>query len=394
MRVAIVSTFFPNASDPYRAVFVRNLALAMARHTRIDVVSPVPYAPPWPRRPDWQALRSIPASDEQSGLQVLHPRFVVIPKLTRANGMTYAAGITSTLRTLAQAGDKLFVHAHCAYPDGVGVARAASRLGLPFAITAHGSDINVYSRQPAIRSQLRWAMQRARFVIAVSKALRQKILEIVPEQPDRVVHVPCAGFNPSVFFPGDRLAERQRLGLSAGARVALFVGQLVPIKAIDNLLVAWQAALAQGTLTATDRLLLIGEGPLRQRLQALADSPESKGTVQLIGARPQPEIASYLKASDLLCLPSHNEGMPNVIIEAFASGVPVLATAVGGVPELVQPGVNGLLVPPANPAALASALGEVFDQKWDTAQIAAGASGYTWQALAETNIQLAAGAVS
>ena len=106
--------------------------------------------------------------------------------------------------------------------------------------------------------------------------------------------------------------------------------------------------------------MLVGAGGERARLERLAREAGIEAGVFFLGALPQRQVADWIAAADLLCLPSHSEGSPNVVVEALASGVPVVATRVGGVPDLVADGVNGLLVPPADAHALSAALDEAL----------------------------------
>ena len=100
LHVAVVSTFYPNAAEPLRAVFVRNLTAALARHAEVSIVSPVPYAPPLASVARWRNLRSIPRRVAEGDREVTHPRFLVIPKCAAATGFSYFAGALPTLREL------------------------------------------------------------------------------------------------------------------------------------------------------------------------------------------------------------------------------------------------------------------------------------------------------
>lgn len=394
MHVAVVSTFYPNTAMPFRTLFVRNLVVALAEQVTLSVVAPIPYAPPFPAQAHWRRLRSVPRLEERDGLPVHHPRFVVVPKAGILNGWSYFCAVLPLLRTLRRSMKIDVIHVHCAYPDAVGVALAAMVLRLPFVVTAHGSDINVYARRPVFRAQLRWALRRASAVIAVSADLRRKLLEAFPEIADRAEHIPCAGADPRVFHSTDRTEVRTQLGVPQTARVVLFVGQLVPVKRVDLLLQSWRALLDSGRCTAADRLVLVGEGPLRERLELTASAAEFLGTVSFLGGIPQAEIARWLNVADLLCLASDNEGMPNVVVESLVVGRPVVATAVGGIPELVVSEVNGVLVRPGSSQSLADGLAHALARKWDTAQIAAGVAGMTWQSLAKRNLAVLARVVS
>jgi glycosyltransferase involved in cell wall biosynthesis len=292
---------------------------------------------------------------------MVHPRYLAMPGLHWLSGLTYFASVWRTLRALKQRHGRFVLHAHCAYPDVVGAALAARLLGLPLVATAHGSDINLSGQHVLLRPQIRAALRSAHRVIAVSAPLARAVAELTDLPPSRVACIPCAGYSPAVFHPrtpDDRAALRHTLGVAAGTRLALFVGHLIPVKALDVLLRAWAQLLRARPRGATTRLILIGEGAEREALERLARQEGVADRVDFLGPLPQALVADWIAASDLLCLPSHAEGSPNVVVEALASGTPVVASRVGGIPDLVHDGVNGLLVEPADPAALSwSALG-------------------------------------
>ena len=386
MRVAVVSTFYPTTAFPVRTLFVQNLVTAMAGYAAMQVIAPVPYAPPLPGPDRWRALRKIPASEQRRGIAVRHPRLLAIPKLSCLNGLSYFFSVYPALLSLSRAGAVDIVHAHCGFPDAVGVALAATALRLPFVVTVHGSDINVDANRPSLRGQMRWALRRARAVIAVSEDLRRKVCALIPDSEKRISHVPCAGVDPGLFMPRDRAAARHALGISTSARVVLFIGQLKPIKGIDVLAMAWRQLIATGRRADDDQLVLIGEGPLRAEVERQFRRPPITEGVRLLGALPPESVSVWLNAANVLVLASRNEGTPNVVVEALASGVPVVATRVGGVPELITENVNGLLTSPNEPALLADAVAAALTRSWDPARIAATAAGCTWDRLAQRNV--------
>ena len=140
------------------------------------------------------------------------------------------------------------------------------------------------------------------------------------------------------------------MSLSAGLKV-LFVGDLIEDKGVGDLLAA-RSLLADRELDF--RLHFAGGGPLEKEILAM-DGCELLGTLS-----PQ-ELVHWYRAADLLVLPSHSEGSPLVVMEALSCGTPVLATRVGGVPELIEPGRNGELVHPMQPEMLAEKLGELLE---------------------------------
>jgi glycosyltransferase involved in cell wall biosynthesis len=153
----------------------------------------------------------------------------------------------------------------------------------------------------------------------------------------------------------DRADARRALGLPPGAFVIAAVGRLVPIKGFDLLVGALPAVLAQ---VPHARLVIIGDGPERTTLEAAARALGVADRVAMPGARL--DAVRLLSAADVLAAPSRNEGMGRVLVEAMALGVPVVATVVGGIPDVVDDDC-GRLVPPDDAAALASALVELAE---------------------------------
>jgi glycosyltransferase involved in cell wall biosynthesis len=223
-------------------------------------------------------------------------------------------------------------------------------------------------------------------VIAVSQALQQKISMLAPVVAAKVVHIPCAGVDPDVFMLRDRNAARDSLGYTGEGRILLFVGQLVPVKAVDVLISAWQRMLTHGKARRGDRLVIVGDGPERSNLETQVVMGNMKDTVLFVGDIPQASVARWMSAATALCLPSRNEGTPNVLIEALASGRPVVASRVGGVPEVISEDRTGILVEADNDLMLSDALAAVFDRQWDEAEIAATIADCTWSTLARRNI--------
>jgi teichuronic acid biosynthesis glycosyltransferase TuaC len=388
LRIAVVSSFYTNVSAPYRTLFVYHLVTALTHNADVEIVAPIPFAPPWPARPGWRALRRVPYVTRSGSTPVEHPRYIVLPKVPVISGLTYALAVAPALRRAVHQHGINVIHVHCAYPDAVGVALVARTLGVPFVITAHGSDINVYAQQRSLRAQIRWALSHARAVIAVSEDLRSKICALAPRLGERVRCIPCSGVDPTVFRLGERSAARADHSLQPTSRVVLFVGNLVPIKGLDTLVAAWRILLGAGEVGPEDRLIFIGDGPLRARLQQESKTPGLDGTMRLVGPLPQSEIASWMRAASVLCLSSHQEGMPNVVVEALASGLPVVATAVGGIPDIVRPEINGYLAANGDARHLAEALARALTRKWDARQIAATVADYNWAALAARNLDV------
>ena len=178
------------------------------------------------------------------------------------------------------------------------------------------------------------------------------------------------GVDRSLFQPRDRAGARQALGQPADGKWIVYVGRLEAAKGIDELLAAF-SRLPDPSL----KLALVGDGSLRARCQQAA---AADARILVPGGRPLGEVGRWMAAADVVTLPSWREGTPNVILEALASGRPVVATRVGGIPDVVErPGLAskdcllGELVPPRDAAALTAALARVLGRDHDPAAIAA-----------------------
>ena len=252
--------------------------------------------------------------------------------------LVYFAEAAILARHLDRSGAR-HVHAHFANA-GATVAMLAARLtGVPFSFTLHGpSDL----REPE-RSRLDAKIEAARFVACISHFARsQAMLHSDPEHWDRLAIIHC-GVAP------DRYDGAPDPGSLPPAFV--FVGRLAPAKGLRVLVEAFAAAhAAEEAITLT----VVGDGPDRGWL-AEAVRPFGNA-VKLTGALSQDEVARILAGSRAMVLPSFAEGVPVVLMEAMASGRPVVATRITGVPELVEEGGSGLLVPPGDAGALAEAM--------------------------------------
>ena len=239
--------------------------------------------------------------------------------------------------------------------DAIPAARLAR---VPFVVHGeHGREVG----DPHGRSRRRNRARRtlaplvSRFV-TVSDDLRGWLIEVVGIPAHKVMTI-RNGVDLSRFGHLERYPARLRLGLPGDSVVIGTVGRLDPVKD--------QAALVRAFATVAashpDALLVIaGDGPCRAALGRLVEELGIAARVRLLGDRT--DVPAVLAAMDVFVLPSIAEGISNTILEAMASGLPVVATRVGGSPELIEDGVSGTLVPAQDPAALASALGVYLDE--------------------------------
>jgi glycosyltransferase involved in cell wall biosynthesis len=364
MRVLVITKMFPNAAEPLSAPFNRQQLGALGRRCEVEVLATVPWFP-GSRMVARLAGRVPPpevsATDRLEGLEVAHPRTLYLPRYGHAlSAGLYALSVLPAV--WRRRGRFDVVLGSWAYPDGVAAVALGRALGLPVVVKLHGSDIDLLAKRPTLRWQLARALPRAARVVAVSRALAADAASLGVD-PTRIDVVPN-GVDPSLFRPRARGEARAALGHGADdRRWILYVGRLQEDKGVLDLAAAF-AAWSAGRPGANVALVMVGEGPARRSLQT-ALAPLG-GRAILMGARPFDQVPLWMAAADLVTLPSHHEGTPNVLLEALACGRRVVATRVGGIPDVVHRAELGALVPVGDVPALAAALGAEIETDTET----------------------------
>ncbi|WP_266182499.1 glycosyltransferase family 4 protein [Dyella humicola] len=364
LRVLVLTNLFPTPWDPLRGAFNRQQFERLAQYHDVDVLTAVDFR---------ERLAGMKGEVKVNGLRTDHFTFVYPPRI----GRTLHA-LCWLLSLLIQRGRQLrSANYDCllvswAYPDAVAVGWLARRLGIPYVVKVHGSDLNVQAEHALRRPQIRSALRHANAVIAVSQALATKAIALDADAAH--VHVLYNGVDPHLFAPGSRSQARAQLNLSPDAPLVLYVGNLKPAKGCLDLLEAFPALLAARPQA---QLVYVGAGPCQTTLLERASALGCADRVFLAGPVPHGALPHWFRAADLLCLPSHNEGVPNVVLEAMSCGIPVVATHVGGIPE-VLPSQAGLLVPAHECDALSRALIEAAGTRWDREAIVRQAAAFRW----------------
>lgn len=296
-----------------------------------------------------------------SGVDVEAFDYPAVPVISRAiNGLVSSSVLLPRVRAF----EPDLVLAYWVYPDGFAAMRVAGALDVPCVVGALGSDIHV--RDGLNMMLTRHTISKVDALLTVSEAMRRTAIEDFGAEPSRV-HTIVNGFNTSVFGPADQVQARRDLGLSSTDQVAVYVGRFVEAKGMRELV---SAAAQLASSNDHFRLALIGDGVMKEELQALVAAAGLNGKVYSPGGLPPEKVAQWICASDVLTLPSWSEGYPNVVVEALACGRPVVATDVGGTREIVTPD-NGILIPPKDAAALRTALENALAKRWEHATIAA-----------------------
>jgi glycosyltransferase involved in cell wall biosynthesis len=265
-------------------------------------------------------------------------------------GIVFFPKVAHAARLLSEEG---VTHVHCHFATHAALAGfVIHRLtGIPYSFTAAGSDLHVDRRMLCRK------VAEAAFVVAISNYNRDVIVDECGETGSEKIRVIHSGIDTSFFRP-------RHNGRSSGRLRILCVGTLHEVKGQTYLIEACRLLAEAGVDVVCD---LVGDGPDRDALRRQIEEAGLNERVTLLGPRTRHQVAELLARADVVATPSvptkagRREGIPVVLMEALACGLPVVASAISGIPELAEQERTGLLVPPGDPAALAQALRRIHD---------------------------------
>ena len=402
-HIMVLSLEYPKPSLPFQGAFTAQFAKALAKQSQVTVICPTPWFPKskillsfFPEKKPWT---TIPKTHIDGNIKIHYLPFFTVPFIFRyLNALSIALACRKTVKNIHSTNAIDVLHAYGVYPDGVAAALLSKWLKIPNVITALGSDVNKEMQVTLKQKQSLWALHRAAIVIGVSKDLVKTLIHYgvnknkvhwVPTGVCRTTFKAQPVSSDSKTTNDHDIVSDQLLSSSAldtSKKIVLFVGRLHPVKGLEILLEA--ASILKKEKRLGFVIVLIGEGPL---LQSLSNSAKALGiseSVIFIGPQPQTIVAQWMHAANLLCLPSHMEGLPNVILEALAQSLPVVASNVGGIPEVISHNKNGLLVPANQADKLAEALICCLAKAWDKKQIAQSVEFAQWESIIESHLTI------
>ncbi len=372
LKILSLSCVYPNPTEPGLGLFVRSRLQQAARGADITVLAPVGIFDYSRNKGTLFGSRGVPKRRADGPIETLHPRWIYPPFGGAINAVCLFAAMLPLCSALRRRFPFDLIDAHFGYPDGIAAAMLSSTLGVPFLVTLRGNE-TMHGRYPIRGRLMCWALRRAARVITVSGSLRKFAIEQgVPHE--NVVTIPN-GIDTARCFPRDRSESRRRWDIPETARVVLSAGYLIERKGHHRTVRA---------LRDRDALLLIAGGPGREGEyeQAIRREVADLGMedrVRFLGHVPADRLPELMSAADVFCLASGREGWPNVVHEAMACGTPVVATAVGGVPEMIPSEDYGYVAPADDPGALEAAVARALSKNWDRDRIAAWAQARSWE---------------
>lgn len=349
MHLLVVAISFPSPDNPYPGNFIGQQVRALAeRVERITVLCPVPRMPHF-----LSTLRRVAAKASlpqrydlvPDRCEVLFPRYLKAPGGLLLSWTTaqWCRLVEQTLARFADTCPVSIIHAHSGSVSSWAACQAAKRYQIPCVVTYHGSEVHtVLAHRLKGWKLCRDSFRTADLNLPVGRSLETILRNCV--QPTGRCETLLLGVDRTRFFPAVELSLKQQV---------LYVGRIEEAKGAFDILRAWVKVLVH---CPDARLTMVGQDRTNGLFTQQARSLGVSDSITLTGPLPPPQVAGLMRASRTFCLPSHDEGTPVCVMEALSCGLPVVATRVGGIPDIVEEEATGLLVDKGDIDGLASAL--------------------------------------
>ncbi len=358
LRIAVVTAHFPSSAKPTIGRPAYQTLHFLSKKCEVRVFYPRAC---YPSLFKFRSRRNVAldASYSLPDVKVGYHNYPVIPLVSRPiNGWMAARVLLPHVRRFSP--DLIF--SYVLYPDGYAALKIAKALSVPVVVMGVGSDVhNIRDRITAMHT--RTLLREADFLVAISGDLRNRMVAM--GAPVARIRAILSGCDLSVFRPKDRVEARRNVGIDLSAEAVIYIGRLDVKKGLRELV---EAAAALQPRRPKLHVYLVGDGPDGHAIERAIQVRNASGYIHLLPGCPFDDVAIWMAAADLVTLPSYMEGCPNVVLEAVASGRPVVATNVGGIPEILDDEC-GRLVPTRDAVALAEAIASVLDKRWDAKAI-------------------------
>lgn len=349
--VLVLSNVFPSGNHN-KGMDIKEQIILLKKQFQVIVIKSIPL---------FLKNKKIKFYQDNSGMFIIELPYLCIPKIgIFSNGVFYSFALFRVFQNILRGIKISAVLTFWIYPEGWGGYFVSKRLNIPFIVRPRGSDINYYSRYVFFKSLIKFPLGKAQVILPVCDRLKNRIIGIGIDKGK--VKVIKGGVNHHIFSPIEKNRAREILSLDNEKKILLYIGNLVKVKGVKYLIKAIQ--------NIKDKLpdllvYIIGTGKEKKSIEKLVGKYGLHKSVILKGEVEYKKISLWINACDLLCLPSLSEGYPNVVLEALACATPVVATNVGGIPEIVDNYKQGILVNPGSPYLFSDAIINALGRRWE-----------------------------
>jgi glycosyltransferase involved in cell wall biosynthesis len=375
MNLIWLTPEFPSNKSNIKGIYIYRTVKELAKYYQIHVICLYPASPPilemikyWR---DWKNIfnewkknypkNSDAPKDFKDG-QIVYLRYYRLPrnKFHHIEGwLAYFQARKYLSRIVNQ---NSIIHANWIFPAGTMASIISKKYKVPFLISLLGSDVNRLIKGTKFWEAAKKLLEQAHKVTAVTHDLfdkcNEKNIHIEKSKMELIDNI----YDTDNFVIKDKNQTRKLLGISTDVKMIFYAGGLIPVKNVDVLIRALYNILNS---RSDVNLFIGGEGAEEGNLKRLIEIKGISEKIFFLGPLQSDQMINYYNSSDLFCLPSKSEGLPNVIVESLLCGTPVVASAVGGIPTIVKKGVNGFLVEPNSVEDLADKINVGLDHPWD-----------------------------
>jgi teichuronic acid biosynthesis glycosyltransferase TuaC len=358
MNVLIITTQYPNSINSNNSTFLLEQVTELKRlGCNIHVISPIaitleknlviPNAGIISNWRSWVKRKyGIPLHSTNNGIPAFHPKFIFINFLRLTESIFYYLAVRRILSKYLSDIKFDLLHSHFLVPDGVVATKIANQLQVPSIVSCMGSDVRIYAQRKSLKQISHNTIWEANAIIVKSPSLAK----LLPFRKSTLHHV-HNGVNISKFQNNKNIRDDE----------ILFVGNLIIAKGVFELLRAFTKVREK---IPSIRLTLIGSGKEKANIERFIKKSNMQESVRLLGTVNQDDLVGYYQRSRLTCLPSYQEGTPNVVMESISCGTPVVGSNIDGIADIIVDTV-GVLCNPKSTMDLYNKLMYSLNKIWD-----------------------------
>ena len=375
LKIIWITSSFPSGHDSKNGIFIYRTVKTLSAYYDISVICLFPSVLPLLKmlqRPlhimeiykDWQKNFPknpiIPHGLESSS--VYYVRYWRLPKrfFNHFEGYFAYFKVKGLIKKISLR--NTIIHSNWIFPSGQLAQIISKKYNLPYTVSLRGIDIHKLQYGTKYWKMAKDVIENAKIVSAVSQGLIIKCSKERITIDKNKVHFISNIYDENTFVIKDKSIMREKLGNSTEKKIILFAGGLIDVKNVDTLILAFSCIVKNNS---NCEMFIAGSGEKEHHLKNLVKRLNVADKVSFLGNLNQTELVEYLNAADVFCLPSKNEGTPNVLVESMLCGTPVVASNVGGIPDVISPGVNGFLLEPSSVQDISKKLEDALNINWD-----------------------------
>ena len=378
MNIIWLTPEFPSSNDNTKGIYIYRTVKELAKHYKITVIALYPAAPPILEiikyKKDWKTLYSdwktsynnVNNSIIIPNCDIIYLNYYRLPRklFHDIEGWFAYFQLRNKLEKIVTKDS--IIHANWIFPAGTLGKIISDKYQIPFLISLLGSDVNRLVQGHKFWRSAQKLLNRSNIVTAVTNDLFEKCKEKNISIDESKKFLIDNIYETNKFIIKDRKQVKKILGIDESLRIIFYAGNLIPLKNVDVLINAFKLITNQ---EMGIELFIAGTGTDEGELKRLSQNLIIDKKVHFLGALNGDDLVKYYNAADILCLQSKSEGLPNVIVESFFCGTPVIASKVGGIPDIVKVGSNGFLVEPNSVDDLAEKIKLGLNSNWDRIKI-------------------------